>query len=131
MQHRDLRVADAIRDIIAEIVLTKISDPKIGFVTITRCSLSRDLRNATVFFTVMGEEQQREITLARLEHARGFIRHLLGKRLKLKFLPELHFAVDEILLQEQRIGKILDELNPEKPENTPDQTADGSDARHP
>lgn len=126
MHHRDLRVADAIRDIVAEIVLTKISDPKIGFVTITRCSLSRDLRNATVFFTVMGDNQQRNLTLTRLEHARGFIRHLLGRRLKLKFLPEIHFKVDELLMQEDRIGRILDELNPEKSE----EKADGSDARH-
>jgi ribosome-binding factor A len=113
MQHRDRRVADAIRDIVAEIILTKISDPKIGFVTITRCSLSRDLRNATVFFSVMGDEQQRQLTLTRLEHARGFIRHHLGKRLKLRFLPELHFLFDEILMQEQRIGEILTELKPE------------------
>lgn len=131
MRYRERRVADAIRDIVAEIVLTKISDPKIGFVTITRCSLSRDLRNATVFFTVMGDEEQQKVTLLHLEHARGFIRHLLGRRLKMKFLPVLHFAVDEILLQEERIDKILDELNPEKPKETPDQTTDGSDARHP
>ncbi|MGQ9707614.1 MAG: 30S ribosome-binding factor RbfA [bacterium] len=116
MQHRDLRVADAIRDIVAEIILTKIADPKIGFVTITRCSLTRDLRHATVFFSVMGDEQKRNQTLVRLEHARGFIRHHLGKRLKLKFLPELHFLVDEILIQEQRIGEILQGLKPTEPE---------------
>lgn len=131
MRYRERRVADAIRDIVAEIVLTKISDPKIGFVTITRCSLSRDLRNATVFFTVMGDEEQQKVTLFHLEHARGFIRYLLGQRLKMKFLPALHFAVDEILLQEERIDKILDELNLKKPKEAPDQTTDGSDARHP
>ncbi len=126
MQHRDLRVADAIRDIVADIVLTKISDPKIGFVTITRCSLSRDLHNATIFFTVMGDEEQRKVSLAHLEHARGFIRHLLGRRLKLKFLPELHFEVDEILLQEQRIGKILEELASRKTKENPEQTSDSN-----
>lgn len=110
MQHRDLRVADAIRDIVADIVLTKLSDPAIGFVTITRCSLSRDLRNATVYFSVMGDNNQRQRSLAHLEHARKFIRRLLGQRLKMKFLPELHFKLDEILLEEQKIGKILEQL---------------------
>ncbi len=116
MQHRDLRVADAIRDIVADIVLTKLSDPAIGFVTITRCSLSRDLRNATVYISVMGDENQRQRSRTRLEHARRFIRRLLGQRLKLKFLPELHFELDEILIEEQRIGEILDQLNPEEEE---------------
>ncbi len=118
MQHRDLRVADAIRDIVAEIVLTKLSDPAIGFVTITRCSLSRDLRHATVYFSVMGDEAQRQRSLARLEHASKFIRHLLGQRLKTKFLPELHFQVDEILLQERHIGEILDQLEEKPPVDT-------------
>jgi len=116
MQNRDLRVADAIRDIVADIVLTKLSDPAIGFVTITRCSLSRDLRNATVYFSVLGDEAMRQRSLTHLEHARKFIRRLLGQRLKLKFLPELHFELDEILLEEQRIGKILDQLAPEEEE---------------
>ncbi len=119
MQHRDRRVADAIRDIVAEIVLTKLSDPAIGFVTITRCSLSRDLRNATVYFSVIGDEAQRQRSLSHLEHARKFIRHLLGQRLKTKFLPELHFKFDEVLLQERRIGELLDQL-----EKEPTQDAD-------
>jgi len=111
-------VADAIRDIVADIILTKIADPGVGFVTVTRCSLSRDLRNATIYFSAMGDEEERQRSLAHLEHARGFIRHQLGLRLKMKFLPDIHFELDEILAQEQRIGKLLDELNP-KPETEP------------
>jgi ribosome-binding factor A len=118
MQYRDRRVADAIRDIVADIILTKISDPGVGFVTVTRCSLSRDLRHATIYFSAMGTEEERQRSLAHLEHARGFIRHQLGLRLKMKFLPDIHFALDEILAQEQRIGKLLDELNPQ-PEPEP------------
>lgn len=127
MQHRDLRVADAIRDIVADIVLTKLSDPAIGFVTITRCSLSRDLRNATVYFSVMGDESQRQRSRTRLEHARRFIRRLLGQRLKMKFLPELHFELDEILIEEQRIGEILDQLNPEEEETEASDRNDNED----
>lgn len=125
MRYRERRVADAIRDVVAEIVLTKLSDPGIGFVTITRCSLSRDLRNATIYFSVMGNEEQRQRSLASLEHARGFIRHLLGQMLKLKFLPGIHFQLDELLLQEEHINEILNKLNslerPEKNNNLPDE----------
>ncbi|MEO0009788.1 MAG: 30S ribosome-binding factor RbfA, partial [candidate division WOR-3 bacterium] len=71
MRYRERRVADAIRDIVAEIILKQISDPGVGFVTVTRCSLSRDLRNATVYFSVMGDEAERQRSLAHLEHARG------------------------------------------------------------
>ncbi len=118
-------MADAIRDIVADIILTKISDPGIGFVTVTRCSLSRDLRNATVYFSAMGSKEERQRSLTRLEHARGFIRHQLGRRLKMKFLPEIHFALDEILAQEQRISKLLDELKPApKPEPRVDDEPD-------
>ncbi len=114
MRYRERRVADAIRDVVAEIVLTKLADPGIGFVTITRCSLSRDLRNATIYFSAMGDEEARQRSLAHLEHARGFIRHLLGQSLKLKFLPDIHFQIDEVLLQEERINEIINELHPPK-----------------
>ncbi|MCX7732407.1 MAG: 30S ribosome-binding factor RbfA [candidate division WOR-3 bacterium] len=116
MRYRERRVADAIRDIVAEIILKQISDPGVGFVTVTRCSLSRDLRNATVYFSVMGDDAQRQRSLAHLEHARGFIRYQLSRRLKMKFLPELHFALDEVLAQEQRINRLLDEMEGLEPE---------------
>ncbi len=112
MQYRERRVADAIRDVVAEVILTKLADPRIGFVTVTRCSLSRDLRNATVYFSVLGSEEDKRRSLAHLEHARGFIKHQVAKRIKLKFMPEIHFALDEVLAKEQRIGELLNEINP-------------------
>lgn len=127
MQYRDRRVADAIRDIVADIVLTKLADPAIGFVTITRCSLSRDLRNATVYFSVMGNEVDRQRSLARLERARKFIRRLLGQRLKMKFLPDLHFQVDEILIQEQHIGEILNHLADSEKKEPPSDNPEEAD----
>lgn len=119
MQYRERRVADAIRDIVADIILKKVSDPKIGFVTVTRCSLSRDFKTATVYVSVLGSEEDKQRSLEHLEHARGFVRHLLSHRLKLKFLPELHFALDEILAQEQRIGELLDEMHKEEKSKAP------------
>uniref|UniRef100_A0A7C4CAQ7 Ribosome-binding factor A n=1 Tax=candidate division WOR-3 bacterium TaxID=2052148 RepID=A0A7C4CAQ7_UNCW3 len=113
MQYRDLRVADAIRDLVAEIICNELSDPKLGFVTITRCRISRDLRVARVFVSIMGNEQEKAESLRHLERARGHIRHLVGQRLKLRYLPELSFAVDDVLAQEQRIGELLDSVLPD------------------
>ncbi|MBM3314522.1 30S ribosome-binding factor RbfA [candidate division WOR-3 bacterium] len=110
MQYRDKRVADAIRDTVADIILNKLSDPCIGFVTVTRCSVSRDLRNATVFVSVMGADKVREATVEHLDRARSYIRRLVGQRVKLKFLPELRFKLDDVLAHEQRVGEILDTL---------------------
>ena len=80
MQHRDKRVADAIKDSVAKIVLTELSDPKIGFVTVTRCHISRDLKNATVYFSIMGDEQTRQRSFEHLQGARGYIRRRLGQQ---------------------------------------------------
>jgi len=121
MQYRDKRVADAIRDAVAEIICNELSDPKLGFVTVTRCRISRDLRAARVFLSIMGNEQEQAESLKHLDRARGRIRHLVGQRLKLRYLPEITFAVDEVLAREQRIGELLDEV---MPRNTESDSAD-------
>lgn len=112
MQYRDRRVADAIRDTVAEIILNKLSDPALRFVTVTRCHITRDLRNATVFVSVMGDENQSRTALEHLGRACSYVRRLVGQRLKLKFLPALNFEPDELLLQERRVAEILENLSP-------------------
>lgn len=111
MQHRDKRVADAIREIVAEVVLNELADPGIGFVTVTRCHVTRDLRVATVYFSIMGDKKKQTEAFAHLEHARGFIRRKLSERLKLRYLPELRFQLDDILAQEMRVSEIISELH--------------------
>ena len=112
MQHRQKRIADAIKDAVAEIILEELSDPKIGFVTVTRANVSKDLKNATIYLSIMGDTKKQAEGLKRLDHARNFIRYHLARRVKLRYLPELRFARDEILDQEKRVGDILDHLNP-------------------
>jgi ribosome-binding factor A len=119
MQYRDRRVADAIRDTVADIILNRLSDPLLAHVTVTRCHVTRDLRNATVFISVMGDETRRQAALEHLGRARGHIRWMVGRRIRLKFLPELGFELDELLAHEQRIGEILDTLKPEPTEESP------------
>ncbi|MEO0082185.1 MAG: 30S ribosome-binding factor RbfA [candidate division WOR-3 bacterium] len=115
MQHREERVAAAIKHAVAEIILNELSDPAIGFVTVTRCRVTRDLKNAVVFLSIMGDKTRQETSLSHLRHATGFIRRRLGTRVKLRYLPELRLALDDILAQEQRVGDILHELFPDVP----------------
>ncbi|HTW92904.1 MAG TPA: 30S ribosome-binding factor RbfA [bacterium] len=115
MQHRDKRVADAIKDTVAKIVLTELSDPKIGFVTVTRCHISRDLKNATVYFSIMGDEAARQRSFEHLQGARGYVRRRLGQMVKFRVLPELRFALDDMLAHEMHINEIISELHRDEP----------------
>jgi ribosome-binding factor A len=111
MQHRDKRVADAIKETVAEVVVNELSDPGLGFVTVTRCHVTRDLRLATVYFSIMGTKQQQDEAFAHLEHALGYVRRRLGERLRMRYLPELRFKRDDILAQEMRISEIISDLH--------------------
>ncbi|MEO0078317.1 MAG: 30S ribosome-binding factor RbfA [candidate division WOR-3 bacterium] len=125
MHHRDKRVADAIKETVAEIVVNELSDPGLGFVTVTRCHLTRDLRVATVFFSIMGDDKQQERSFAHLEHARGYVRRRLGERVRLRYLPELRFRRDDILAQEMRISQIISDLHQAAADVTEESEADG------
>lgn len=113
MQHRKQRVADAIKDAVASIVLKDLTDPKLGFVTVTRCSISKDLRVATVYFSILGDEARQKASMERLEHARGFIRRHLRDYVFLRYLPDLRFRIDDILAHERRVGDLLDKIYPD------------------
>jgi len=111
MHHRDRRVADAIKDAVAQIVLTELSDPKIGFVTVTRCHVTRDLKSATVYFSVLGDEKARKQSFEHLQRACRYVRRRLGQMVVFRVLPELRFEPDDLLAQEMHISEILSELH--------------------
>lgn len=90
---RSDRVSDQMVHEIADILMRKIRDPRIGFVTVTGVELAADLRNAKVFVSVYGGDK--DATLAGLESATPFIRAELGRRMRLRFIPELLFRLDE------------------------------------
>ena len=105
---RSSRVGDQIRMEIAEILMTKVKDPRIGFVTVTAVEISDDLRNAKVFVSVLGSDVGR--TFEGLDAARSFIRSELGRRLKLRFVPELSFHEDHTAEEAARLTKLMDEM---------------------
>lgn len=110
---RPERVQEAIRQEISKIVHDEIKDPRLGFITITAVELTRDLRYARVYFSVLGEEKAKHLALKGLKSAKGYIKGLLADRIKLKFMPEIEFKIDESLERTQRIYDILDKLRKE------------------
>jgi ribosome-binding factor A len=127
------RVADQIRMEVADILMRKIKDPRVHSVTVTGVELTADLRIAHVFVTTMETEQAERDTFAGLSKASGFVRAELGRRLTLRYLPEVIFKKDVSGQRGDRIMRLLDGLHgggersgaPPLPES-PDRTTSGS-----
>jgi len=107
---RATRVADQIRIEIADILMRKTKDPRVGFVTVTDVEVTSDIRQARVYVTAGPDEQQEADTFAGLAKAAGFIRTELGRRLHLRYTPELIFQKDTSGPRGDRIMSLLDEL---------------------
>ena len=108
------RVADQIRMEVADIIARKIKDPRIGFITVTDVDLSPDLRVAKVFVTSLREGESEEVALQGLANAVGFVRGELGRRLELRYIPELIFCPDASRQHGSRIDQLLDSLHLEE-----------------
>lgn len=92
--HRSHKVADRIKVVVAGLLEGKIKDPRLGFVTITDTRVTGDLQHASVFYTVLGDDAQRESTAAALESAKGVIRSAVGKDLGTRITPSIAFFPD-------------------------------------
>lgn len=113
---RPERIANEMREIISTIIRNELRDPRIGFVTITRVEVTADIRNAKVFFSALGGKEEKERAAEGLNSASGYIRKLLGERLKIKFTPELIFRLDESTEYVIHLNKIFDKIHKEKKE---------------
>lgn len=91
---RARRLADRIKVIVAEALETRVKDPRLGFVTVTDARVSPDLREATVFYTVLGEAKEHDDTAAALASATGVLRSEVGRLTGVKFTPTLAFIPD-------------------------------------
>lgn len=107
---RPQRVADQLLHEIAQAVQQDVKDPRIGFVTFTSAKVSPDLRVAWVYYTVLGDEQAREGTRRGLESATPFLRRAVGRALRLKTVPEIRFAYDEVVERGLRMEEILESI---------------------
>ena len=109
---RSARVSDQIKQEIADILMRKLKDPRVGFVTVTDVDVSDDLRNAKVFVSIYGEGK--EATLKGLKSAAPFIRSELGRRMQMRRVPELLFRFDESVERGAHINEILHTLEREE-----------------
>jgi len=105
------RVAEQMKKELGDILITKIKDPRVGFVTITDVEVTGDLQQATVYISVLGDEKEKQDSLLGLSKAKGFIRSEIGRRIRLRKTPELIFEFDEALERGNRIETILRDLN--------------------
>ena len=106
------RVSDQMKVEIADILMRKIKDPRIGFVTITDVEVADDLRNAKVFVSIYGGDKDK--TLKGLESASAFIRSELGRRMRMRYTPEILFRFDNTVEQGAHIMELLRTLEEEK-----------------
>ena len=116
-QKRSTRVADAIRNELAILLLNKVRDPKIGNVTISRVEVSDDLKYARIYYTVLGEGKVIKEADAGLQRARGFMRSHLAKTLNMRYTPELQFRYDMTAEKVKEIEELFQEIAGEKDEN--------------
>jgi ribosome-binding factor A len=107
---RPERVADTLRDEIAQIVGYELEDPRVAMVTVTDVRVSDDLRDASVYVTVAGDESESLTAMQALRHAAPYVRRQLGFALSLRHTPELHFVRDVVEEQANRVDQVLQTL---------------------
>ena len=105
------RVNEALREVLSESI-GALKDPRIGFVTVTGVRASPDLRQATVYVSVLGSERKREATLAGLTSSHGVLQAAVNRELRLKRTPQLAFEYDQTVERGVRLSKLIDELAP-------------------
>jgi ribosome-binding factor A len=105
---RSARVGDLIKKEVADIIMHRLKDPRLGFITVTAARVSDDLRHAKIYVSIL-EDEKREESLRILSSSAGFIRVELARKVKIKFIPELVFKIDNSLEQAAKIDKLLDE----------------------
>lgn len=108
------KLVELIKRRITQIVLYKLKDPRLGFVTITKVDLSRDLKLCKVFYTVYGSQGESSRTSHALKDAQGFIQREVGKSLHTRTMPKIQFVEDESIEGVSRVHRILDTLKEER-----------------
>jgi ribosome-binding factor A len=109
---RQERVGEQIHQVISEVLQTRVRDPRLAQVTVTGVEVSPDLRQATVFVSTLGTGKARQYAIESLDHAAGFLKRELARRVELRVLPELRFMLDESWQRAARIEELLHHLPP-------------------
>ena len=125
---RAQRVGDLIKEEISRIIQYELKDPGIGFVTLTQAKLSDDLRHARIFYSVLGDEEAKKESSLALGRACGFIQREIGRRLRLKYTPEICFLFDPSVEYGAHIETLIEKIH-QSEESTRDDLPSGEDER--
>lgn len=123
---RVLKVAEAIREVVSMSILVDLRDPRIKDVTVTYVEVSKDLRQAKVHVSVMGDEKKQQLSLAGLRHSAGFLQQKIGNRLETRYIPRIQFELDQGVKHSLAVARILEEVLP-KEEADSDSESIGAD----
>ena len=104
---------------VARILRDELKDPRLGFVTVTGVELTKDMRYAKILVSIYGTEEEHQKSLQALKSATGFVRHELGKAIKLRFNPEITFEFDSSIERGARIAEILTKVHRENEDSNP------------
>jgi ribosome-binding factor A len=124
--NRPDKVGEAIRNELSQLLAKDVHDPGVGFITLTKVTVSPDLQLARVYYTSMGDEKALRETEKALRRALPFLRRQIAQRVRLRRVPELEFFFDKSVAQHDRIEQILQELKAEadaRPAVTPDENS--------
>jgi ribosome-binding factor A len=127
--NRPDRVGEAIRDELSQLIARDVHDPGIGFITLTRVSVTADLQLARIYYTTLGDEKAQKDTAKALTRATPFLRRQIASRIRLRRVPEIIFYYDQSIANTDRIEQILQDLKAEaaaRPADSPDDQ-DGHD----
>jgi ribosome-binding factor A len=122
---RTIRLAEQIRQDVGDILAREVHDPGIGFLTLTRVKVAPDLQQARVYYTTLGDPNERKKTARALDRALPFIRRALGVRLNLRRVPELAFQFDESVAHQARVEELLEQIKRDDAERAVEAAADG------
>ena len=117
---RHERVEEAIKKEVSLIIHDELKDPRVGFVTITRVELSHDLRNAKIFYSVLGKGDSCKKTKIALDSALSYIRSLVAQRINLRFATELMFCEDHSTEHSVKIQEVLNKIKTDEPRPSSD-----------
>lgn len=131
---RTARLREEIKREASDIIQRRMKDPRIGFTTVTDVEVSQDLRHVKIYVSVLGPDESRADTIEALERAKGYVRTEIGRRIRLRYTPEVHFVYDHSLERGARLIQLLSDMEPKRsadvephgqPDRQPDDNGDG------
>ena len=111
---RMLKAAEAIREVVSMAILTEVRDPRVQNVTVTSVEVAPDMRNATVYVSILGDDGRKQLCLRGLANSAGFLQSKVAKRIDTRYTPRLTFEVDTGVEKSLEVGRILKEIADER-----------------